>query len=102
MTIRGNKQLARARVGCVELAVGDVPDAFNATAGTKEEGGRSQCHKRHQQSVLDEILSLIVFPEVAKCVHVQSPILFITLQVLGHCMTPVPELSRWRKQKDRA
>ena len=51
------------------------PDAGNAAAGTNEESCRCQCDKRHQQGVLDQVLSLFLVPEVAKCSHVQSPIL---------------------------
>src|SRR5437588_9662319 len=47
-------------VGRGELAIGGGPDSRNAAAGGQKKSGRSQCHKRHQQTVFDQILSLIV------------------------------------------
>src|ERR1017187_3926576 len=76
-------RLARAGIGRGELAVGAVPDAGNAAAGADEKCCRGQCHKRHQQGVLDQVLSLVIVTEIANCSHVHSPIPFIQA---GSCL----------------
>src|ERR1035441_546113 len=56
-----------------ELVVGDGPDALNAAAGTQEQSGTRQRDERHEERVFDQVLALLVIPEVRNVVHSRSP-----------------------------
>ena len=72
-------ELAGTGVGVGELGVRRRPDPLDAAAGAQKQGRRSQRHERHQQRVLDEVLALLVIPEIAQKRHVRM----LLIQLLG-------------------
>jgi hypothetical protein len=62
--------LAGGSISSRELAVGGLPDTLNAATRADEKRGRSQGDERHQQRVLNQILSLIFDPKIAQKRHV--------------------------------
>jgi hypothetical protein len=61
--------LARQSVGLRELTVGGGPDAFDAPARSQKKSRRSQGNEGHQQSVFDQVLSLLVPPKISHNRH---------------------------------
>src|SRR5580704_5227472 len=64
-------QLAASREGvsCYQICIRRVPDTINGGSGAGKDPQARNGEKRHQQRVLDQILSALVMPEVMKCFH---------------------------------
>src|ERR1041385_6066986 len=57
------------RVGSSQLAVARRPDSLHAAAGADEQCRGRQSHERHEQRVLDQVLSRLVFEKAVQVFH---------------------------------
>jgi len=72
--LRKRYLLAGRRISRRKLTVANAPNTFDTTSSAEEQCRRSQCHKSHEQGVLDKILPLVIFQKLHNVMHVFAPI----------------------------